>query len=1670
MHKTNSSEYSLVKLAPLVSSIKWRSDQSDYHSDYFFQSLENKLTVAPIESKPLWIQLLPALIEKNAGATWVREHIVDRIPTPTWEEAKEIFAAHFNTVTITVSLRKKYRDCKQGASETVQSFTERFLDLVHKLKFDATPELEERAVEDLLTRLRSDVHKNFLSFKNVMIGIDKSSADQFNTLDGVISTLLRQSVDEATSSAQLSTGASYGNPSDSSRKHNRTSNYKGGDKHCIYHPNSKSHTTAECKNKGDTTSQSGESKKYSGSFSSGGHSNSSSSKSSSGALSKLPAGSYCYECKATDHWRDKCPVLQNAQKAKQQSGEKKVGFDPSANRSYNPPSTPVKSIRELSAMDVKRVRVNSLTGQEDSITLDPELISFNKDLSSDEFFADMGKFPDSSSSPFAKACSISEFTANKMAVHLDKTVAASIKPTVYAVLDGYNDNAPIKMASDTGCDPLIIDASFAEHLNIPIIPPGEKENQWLAMADNTKVRRLGSTPPLKIKFLFIGATAARPCDPITLTLSCEVMANAADDAAGTKMIFGWSAMHACFLHLASKQLPWDSFVPFMAGRHIPGSDVYTAALKVKAVNTTATVANDADPIDPADSGPEGVSFEIDPHDVEESKMWTDKIMSDPLVQEQIRVNNLISEESFVFGDDAVVKIKLKPDAESMAKFFRRQYPIAVTKRELMRTTIDRWIATKRIERAPAWCKYNNPLLGVAKMEGGLAVDGKIRVCLDPGNINLWLESDDKFPIPHVGKNLERFAGCRLFGEIDLSDCFLQFMLHPDSRQYTSFMWDSLQYQFCGVPFGLIFMSSFVHRFISYKFSDLPFVISFVDNVAFGSTTWKEHRDQLMAILKRCNELNLRVKTAAIKVGYTRMRCLGFIVSQKGIHVDPRKMDIISNWKRPETGAGMQSFLGTASFVRSHIRHYADVTAPLEAVKLNKIIEWNDTLDQHFNQLKKSILNAPLLNFPDFDRPFYLATDASNLGVGGVLYQPVNGEIDVTPGNIVAICSKVLNPTQRNYSAYKKELFALVYALRKFHVYLWGRSDSVLFTDHKPLIYMFTTPNPSPAVQQWMDELLMYNFSVHHRPGILNVLPDSLSRMYDQAYTKGPWGIPPNYKLLPSLAMDPAFASPVVHNPELPPVHVKPVKNQSKDLDHVVNTAGADGFASVVDSSLESLSSSVKGEEIEEASSIAQIDSSHPMSEPPAAPASSGSVVVAAPGHKPNTSNTSIEFLMEQSGKRIPPTKEERTTLIDKEHSLGHFGRDAIYSSLFDNHNIWWPGMRKDIMEIISSCDSCSRFVVQRSGFKPSQYITADGPWSHIQMDCLTHLPKSHEGFTAILVMVDVFTGFVLAFPILTTSAKCIAEKLWHACSMFGLPKIIQSDNGPEFANQVVREITRLMHVDQRFITPWNPRTDGKVERTIGVLSMVIKKQLQGADRYWPFFVPIAQFYINSKISSVTQSTPFALMFGRDSHNLSQLKPNNDEALEISQWKSFQQKIINVIYPAIHLRIVANKEKMIDQQDAKHLILPSKAFPVGSEVMRLDKTRNDKREPSYVGPFVVLRKDENGNCYLQDESDDSVTDRGVPPDQLKLRSPPSVGRDDYQTYTVEKILKHRGEFPDVEYLVKWKHYPEGEATWEPPSSFLDTNCIRKYWAEQPAGDQQPPPAALPAPARRGSRRK
>ena len=158
-------------------------------------------------------------------------------------------------------------------------------------------------------------------------------------------------------------------------------------------------------------------------------------------------------------------------------------------------------------------------------------------------------------------------------------------------------------------------------------------------------------------------------------------------------------------------------------------------------------------------------------------------------------------------------------------------------------------------------------------------------------------------------------------------------------------------------------------------------------------------------------------------------------------------------------------------------------------------------------------------------------------------------------------------------------------------------------------------------------------------------------------------------------------------------------------------------------------------------------------------------------------------------------------------------------------------------------------------------------------------------------------------------------------------------------------------------------------------------------------------------------------------------------------KSFQEKIISIIYPSISGNVLDKKNAMIQRLDQHRRQLKHGGIPAGSTVMLIDPLRKNKFEPKYIGPYTVVRRNRGGAYEIKDATN-VILDRRIPSDQLKLVTRRSKRQDD-NIYVVEKILSHRGTPGHMEYLVKWKHFTDEHNTWEPSASFLDNEIIRSY---------------------------
>ena len=1064
-------------------------------------------------------------------------------------------------------------------------------------------------------------------------------------------------------------------------------------------------------------------------------------------------------------------------------------------------------------------------------------------------------------------------------------------------------------------------------------------------------------------------------------------------------------------------------------------------------------------------------------------------------------------QGFCVHPDSVVELTVPPGKEK--HLFTKQYKMANALRGAVGKIIQRWKDTGKIKMAPKNCKFNSPLLAVPKKDDAGRMTG-VRLCLDVRVLNKYLEQDDRFQLPHIPDVLAAFAGGQFFGEFDLSEAYFQFKLKEESQPYTAFQWENQQHMFVGCPFGLKHIPSFFQRFISNLFRDMPFVFPYIDNLGFASRTWEEHLQHAKMIIERLNSVGLRIKPSSYNLGNTIIRLLGHLITRKGIALDPEKRQMILDWPRPNDGAGLASALGLGAYLRDHIRHYADITAPLELVKRHKTIVWTKELNQSWELFKRAFSTAPILRFPDFNKRFVLATDASQTGIGGVLYQPDDDDDTITAENIVAVCSKQLNGSQQNYPVYKKELWGLVYCLRKFHDFIWGRRNVKVLTDHKPLIHMFSQKNMTVALQQWMDVILDYDLDIQYRPGVLHVVPDALSRMYTSAYSEPtvPWGTQTNVKFMSTLSNTASF-SPSDFLCEQSLNEIKPLASIKKR--HQMSTSGKKETSAH--------SESRGGEEAHTKSSEPQIsacrllenmgdyigplpedlliETEHDPNVGPLFAASSHFTARVArlsmglpyegidydeairwqetydgPELRDNedslprssalkstvtkTTLTEEEKLLvaqEKRGLRIPDHT-KRKSLLAQAHAAGHFGNKAMFYAI-EREGYWWPAIRVDIQHVIDGCNACRRFNVVSHGYHPAHAITTTLPGDHYQID-LAQFERSAEGYEYCLLLVDVFTGFLMLRPLKDRSASEVASALWQIFSIIGPPRILQSDNGTEFVNQTLTALNTLIGVEQRFVSAYNPRADGKVERAVRTVKVTVMKLLKGATIFWPLHLPFVQFCYNDKVQELTGSTPFALMFGRRPNAMKDYKLDARTMLPVNQraWRKRQQELVSLIYPAVGARITAHQQKYCSKLDQSRQHLLKTALPRGTLVMIKDPKflMHSRKKPAsaakYIGPYTVQRRTKYGTYMLMDGTGSHLM-RSVPLDQIKVLSAPDKGdlqplADDEEEYEIESILSHRvGTDGKWEYHIKWKGYPLSEASWTSEDKFVDTDIIKQY---------------------------
>jgi hypothetical protein len=192
---------------------------------------------------------------------------------------------------------------------------------------------------------------------------------------------------------------------------------------------------------------------------------------------------------------------------------------------------------------------------------------------------------------------------------------------------------------------------------------------------------------------------------------------------------------------------------------------------------------------------------------------------------------------------------------------------------------------------------------------------------------------------------------------------------------------------------------------------------------------------------------------------------------------------------------------------------------------------------------------------------------------------------------------------------------------------------------------------------------------------------------------------------------------------------------------------------------------------------------------------------------------------------------------------------------------WWYGMKQDIVEYVSLCDTCQR--VKSEHQRPARLLQPlkipEGKWEEIRMDFIVGLPRTQAGYDSIWVIVDCLTKVAHFILVKTTysGAKLAELYMFRIVCLHGVPKKIISDRGSQFTSKFWEKLHESMDTKLNFSSAYHPQTDGQTERTIQILEDMLRACALKYGKSWDKSLPYAEFLYNNSYQA-----PYEALYGR----------------------------------------------------------------------------------------------------------------------------------------------------------------------------------------------------------------
>lgn len=385
-----------------------------------------------------------------------------------------------------------------------------------------------------------------------------------------------------------------------------------------------------------------------------------------------------------------------------------------------------------------------------------------------------------------------------------------------------------------------------------------------------------------------------------------------------------------------------------------------------------------------------------------------------------------------------------------------------------------------------WC---SPIVVVPKS------NGNIRICTDfKVTINGWLRTDH-YPLPNPDDIFVKIAGAKVFSKIDLTAAYSQLRVSESSQELLTINTHKGLFRYARLPFGITNAGSLFQGTMDKMLFGLEGTMCYLDDILIFSKNTEEMHQKVDAVLKRLSDHGVKVNTSKSEFFKKGLNFLGYRIDDKGIHQTAELTKAITEAPRPENVTQLRSFLGLVNFYQKFLPNLSTLLHPLYRLLCNDTKwDWCDNCDKAFLQCKQLLLKDNVLIPFDPSLEIIVTCDSSSYGIGCVIghVMPDGSE------RPIAFASRALTKTEIKYSQLEKESLALVYAVKKFHNFLYARKF-ILVTDHRPLIFLLGPTKGIPTlaaarIQRWALTLAAYRYEIRYRKGSEISNADALSRL------------------------------------------------------------------------------------------------------------------------------------------------------------------------------------------------------------------------------------------------------------------------------------------------------------------------------------------------------------------------------------------------------------------------------------------------------------------------------------------------------------------------------------------------------------------------------------------------